>query len=372
MLRFCLKKINIKLKTNTYKHKHPFLLEAGYILPEIELAYQALGTINSDCTNVVWVCHAFTGSQDVEDWWQGLVGRGKLFDPDKHFIICVNVLGSHYGSTGPLSINPETDKPYYHTFPLITIRDIVNSFDILREHLGIHQIYTCIGGSLGGQQSVEWAISQPDLIENLILIATNAQHSPWGIAFNESQRMAIEVDPTWVESNPQAGLKGMSAARATALISYRNYETYGVTQARRDEPLGKSHRAVTYQRYQGEKLAQRFNAFSYYVLSQVMDSQDVGRGRGGVIQALSQIKSRTLVMGIKSDALFPINEQAFLAKHIPDATFQSLDSLYGHDGFLIESQLITKAIKLWQKFIRFDVNPMYDFFKGLEKKVELV
>ena len=358
--------------TTTYKHKIPFPLEAGGILPELELSYQALGELNHDRSNVVWVCHAFTGSQDAEDWWQGLIGRGKLFDSDKHFIICVNVLGSHYGSTGPLSINPETEKPYYHDFPLITIRDIVNSFDILREYLGIEKIFTCIGGSLGGQQCVEWAISQPDLIENLILIATNAQHSPWGIAFNESQRMAIEVDPTWVESNAQAGLKGMSAARATALISYRNYETYGITQARRDEPLGKSHRAMTYQRYQGEKLAQRFNAFSYYVLSQVMDSQDVGRGRGGAIQALSQVKSRTLVMGIKSDSLFPINEQAFLAKYIPDSTFQSLDSLYGHDGFLIESQLITKAIKLWQKFIKFDVNPMYDFFKGLERKEELV
>ncbi len=353
---------------NLFKYNQPFQLEAGGILPELELAYQTLGELNKDCSNVVWICHAFTGSHDVEDWWQGLVGRGKLYNPDRHFIICVNVLGSHYGSTGPLSINPVTGEPYYHTFPFITIRDIVNSFDLLREHLGIQKIKTCIGGSLGGQQAVEWAISQPDLIKNLILIATNAQHSPWGIAFNESQRMAIEVDPTWKESHPKAGIEGMKAARATALISYRNYETYGITQARNDEPLGKAHRAMGYQRYQGEKLAQRFNAYSYYVLSQVMDSQDVGRGRGGLGQALSQIKAKTLVMGIKSDTLFPINEQAFLAKHIPGATFQALDSLYGHDGFLIESQLITKAIKLWKKFVRLDVNPMYDFFKRLEKK----
>ncbi len=356
------------MNSNTFKYPFPFTLEAGGVLPEVELAYQALGKINSDCSNVVWICHAFTGSQDVADWWQGLVGRGKLFDPDSCFIICVNVLGSHYGSTGPLSINPTTGEPYFHDFPTITIRDIVNSFDLLREHLGIHKIKTCVGGSLGGQQAVEWAISQPELIENLILIATNAQHSPWGIAFNESQRMAIEVDPTWPERSVTAGLNGMKAARATALISYRNYETYEVTQARRDEGLDKPYRAVTYQRYQGEKLSQRFNAFSYYVLSQVMDSQDVGRGRGGVINALSQIKAKTLVMGIKSDALFPINEQAFLAKHIPGATFQALDSLYGHDGFLIENELITKAIKVWQKFVKLDVNPMYAFFKNLETK----
>ena len=130
------------METTTFKYHKPFHLEAGGILSELELSYQALGELNHDRSNVVWVCHAFTGSQDVQDWWQGVVGRGKLFDPDKHFIICVNVLGSHYGSTGPLSINPETDKPYFHDFPLITIRDIVNSFDILREYLGIEKIYT--------------------------------------------------------------------------------------------------------------------------------------------------------------------------------------------------------------------------------------
>jgi homoserine O-acetyltransferase len=215
---------------------------------------------------------------------------------------------------------------------------------------------------------LEWAISSPDLIENLILIATNAQHSPWGIALNESQRMAIEVDPTWKNSNALAGLEGMKAARAVALISYRNYETYGITQARRDDNLSSPFRASSYQRYQGEKIAQRFNAFSYYSLSKVMDSQDVGRGRGGVVNALKQIKAKTLVMGILSDALFPINEQIFLSKNIPGAIFQSLDSLYGHDGFLIENQLITKAVVLWRKFLRFEENPMSDFFAQLERQ----
>ena len=167
-----------------------------------------------------------------------------------------------------------------------TIRDVVHSFDLLRKDLGIDRIKTCIGGSLGGQQALEWAIIQPDLIENLILIATNAVHSPWGIAFNESQRMSIEVDPTWKESQPRAGIEGMKAARATALISYRNYETYQITQARQENSTGESLRAISYQRYQGEKLAGRFNAYSYYILSKMMDSQDVGRNRGGVIKAL--------------------------------------------------------------------------------------
>ena len=349
-----------------YHYPHTFPLESGASLPQLDLAYQTWGQMNSAKDNVIWICHAFTGSQDVADWWQGLVGPGKLFNPENNFIVCVNILGSHYGSTGPLSVNPKTGEPYYSTFPEITIRDVVHSFELLRKELGIKRIKTCIGGSMGGQQAVEWAIIHPDLIQNLILVATNAVHSPWGVAFNESQRMAIELDKTWGEAHPKAGIEGMKAARATALISYRNYETYQITQARQDHSLDKTLRAVSYQRYQGEKLAQRFNAYSYYVLSKMMDSQDVGRNRGGIIAALKLIKSNTLVIGIKSDALFPIVEQEFLSKHIPGASFQVIDSLYGHDGFLIESGLMTKAIRLWQKLQLLEVNPMAEFFKELE------
>jgi homoserine O-acetyltransferase len=349
-----------------YHYPHTFVLESGVSLPEIDLAYQTWGQMNAAGDNVIWICHAFTGSQDVADWWQGLVGPGKLFNPENNFIVCANILGSHYGSTGPLSTNPQTGEPYFHTFPDVTIRDVINAFELLRQELGIHRIKTCIGGSMGGQQAVEWGIINPDLIQNLILVATNAVHSPWGVAFNESQRMAIELDKTWGESHPKAGIDGMKAARATALISYRNYETYQITQARQDHSLEKTLRAVSYQRYQGEKLAQRFNAYSYYILSKMMDSQDVGRNRGGIIPALKQIKSNTLVIGIKSDALFPIVEQEFLAKHLPGASFQVIDSLYGHDGFLIESGLMTKAIRLWQKLQLLEVNPMAEFFRELE------
>lgn len=346
----------------------PFSLESGESLPSLDIVYQSWGKLSATQDNVIWICHAFTGSHEVDEWWQGLVGPGKLFNPESHFIICANIPGSHYGSTGPLSINPLTGKAFYHSFPVITIRDVVNAFELLRKSLRIDSIHTCIGGSMGGQQALEWSIINPDLIQNSILVATNAVHSSWGIAFNESQRMAIEVDPTWAESQPQAGIQGMKAARATALISYRNYETYQITQARQENSLGDELRAVSYQRYQGEKLAKRFNAYSYFRLSQMMDSQDVGRNRGGVIVALRQIKSKTLVIGIKSDALFPIVEQEFLAKHIPGASFQMIDSLYGHDGFLIESGLMTKAIRLWQKLQRLEVNPMADFFKALEAR----
>lgn len=349
-----------------YHSTDTFTLENGFQFPCFDLVYQTWGKENAAQDNIIWICHAFTGSHDVAEWWQGLVGPGKLFNPENNLIVCVNIPGSHYGSTGPLSVNPLTGQPYFHTFPEVTIRDVVNSFELLRKHLKIKKIKTCIGGSMGGQQALEWAIMKPELIDNLILVATNAVHSSWGIAFNESQRMSIEVDPTWTESHSQAGINGMKAARATALISYRNYETYQITQARQENSMGGNLRAVSYQRYQGEKLAKRFNAFSYYRLSTMMDSQDVGRNRGGVVAALKSIQSKTLVIGIKSDALFPIVEQEFLAKHIPDASFQVIDSLYGHDGFLIESGLMTKAIRLWQKLLRLEVNPMADFFKELE------
>jgi homoserine O-acetyltransferase/O-succinyltransferase len=330
------------------EHKQPFELEIGTILPEITIAYTTLGAINATQSNVVWVCHALTGSADVADWWSGLVGDGKLFDPAEYFIICANVLGSHYGSTSAISINPASGQPYYQDFPFISVRDIAKSFHLLCKHLNISNIHTCIGGSLGGQQAVEMAIMYPDLIENLILIATNAQFSPWGIAFNETQRMAIASDPTWADKADNAGQAGLKIARAIALLSYRNYQTYSITQQRSNEPLDRQFRAATYQHYQGEKLVSRFNAFSYWTLTCIMDSHDVGRGRGDVKDVLSKITANTLVLGIESDVLFPINEQQFLAKHIPNARLEIIDSLYGHDGFLIENQLLTKVIRTWQ------------------------
>ena len=151
-----------------YHYPHSFPLENGALLPQLDLAYQTWGQLNKAGDNVIWICHAFTGSQDVAEWWQGLVGPGKLFNPENNFIVCANILGSHYGSTGPLSTNPETGKPYFHSFPDISIRDVVHAFELLRKELGIKRIKTCIGGSMGGQQAVEWGIINPDLIQNLI------------------------------------------------------------------------------------------------------------------------------------------------------------------------------------------------------------
>ena len=332
-----------------FDYKYSFPLESGASLPGFRLAYTTRGTLNADRSNVVWVCHALTGNANVSDWWGGMVGPGKFFDPATDFIICANVLGSCYGSTGPLSINPATAKPYHHAFPAVTVRDIVNAFDLLRQELGIEKIRTCIGGSLGGEQAVEWAIMHPGLIDNLILIASSAMASPWCIAFNESQRMAIEADPTWAENRTDAGLAGMKAARAMAMISYRNYDTYGFTQALDNNEQLDGYKAAGYQRYQGEKIVERFNAFTYWLLTKIMDSHNVGRNRGSILNALGQIKARTLIVGIRSDLLFPPSEQQFLARHIHNATYEEIDSLYGHDGFLIEFRPLTTIIRKWMQ-----------------------
>lgn len=321
-----------------------FPLECGKSLPGIEIAYHSYGKLNDKKDNVVWVCHAFTANSDVFDWWKGLFGEECLFNPEDHFIICANKIGSCYGSTGPLSINPETGLPWYHDFPFISMRDMVNAHELLRQHLGIDRIKVLIGGSTGGHQALEWAILKPGLAEYIVPIITHAKSSPWSIAYSESQRLAIEADQTWKENSPDAGLHGMLVARSIALISYRNYETYCKLQQESTEEKLTAFRAMSYQRYQGEKLLKRFNAFSYMCLLNALDSHNVGRGRGGVKKALSGIRSKALVIGISGDGLFPVSEQKILAELIPGAAYCEIDSLYGHDGFLLETQKLAEVI----------------------------
>jgi homoserine O-acetyltransferase/O-succinyltransferase len=337
------------------KHEHifsfnePFELESGATLPGFRLRYTTVGKLNPDRSNIVWVCHALTGRSDFTTWWGKLFSAEGAFDPSRYFIICANILGGCYGSTGPLSVNHESGKPFYHDFPFITNRDGVRAFDELRKHLGFDNVHTLIGGSLGGQQVLEWGILQPGVFERLIPIACNAVHSPWGIAFNEAQRLAIEADPTWKNNDDLAGRNGLKAARATAMLSYRNYATYQLTQLENSPERLDNFRAASYQRYQGEKLANRFNAFTYWTLSKMMDSHDVGRNRASMQQALGEIKSKTLLIGIDSDILFPVEEQLFLFDHISSAELKIISSLYGHDGFLAEFDQLNKAILQFNK-----------------------
>jgi len=332
------------MQAKTFEHGRPFNLESGAIIPGFRLAYTTAGQLSEAKDNVVWIFHALTGNSDPFDWWSGLVGTGKIIDPARHFIVCVNMPGSCYGSTGPLDYNPRTGEPWYHEFPFFTPRDMARAYHYLRLHLGIERIWLGMGGSMGGQQLLEWATEEPHLFERIIPMATNAFHSSWGKAFNASQRMCIEADPTWKERHPQAGMEGMKVARSIALLSYRHYRTYAATQ--QDDPERLEHyRAESYQRYQGEKLAARFNAFSYHALTKGMDAHHLGRSRGSIHEALSSIRAKTLVIGIDTDVLYPPEEQEYIARQIPGGQFALLHSHYGHDAFLVEYEKLEEMIR---------------------------
>jgi homoserine O-acetyltransferase len=327
---------------HTYIHAGTFELESGGNIPNLQIGYHTFGTY-TPASKVVWVCHALTANSDVSDWWKEIFGEGYYFDKDEYFVICANILGSCYGTTGPLS-DDGTGKPYLMNFPLVTTRDMARAHEVLKKHLGIHFIHLLIGSSLGGQQALEFAITLKENLEQLILIATNAQHSPFGIAFNEAQRMALLADASFEKQVPNGGQKGLAAARSIAMLSYRSYHGYGITQREESDEKTDEFKAASYQRYQGEKLVKRFNAYAYWCLSKSMDSHNIGRNRPSVEMALGEITARTLVVGIRSDLLFPNNEQEFLKDHIPGASIQIMHSDFGHDGFLADAHLLENLI----------------------------
>jgi homoserine O-acetyltransferase len=335
---------------NILKHKLPFKTENGAEFSGLEIAYDTWGTLNEKRDNVIWVCHALTANSDVEAWWPGMIGDDMVFDTRKYFVVCANILGSCYGTTGPLSVNPETSKPWLNDFPVITVRDVAKMNEILRVHLGISVIYTLIGSSIGGFQALEYCIMYPEVVHRLIFIASNAKQSPWGIAFNESQRLAIEADKSFFEEDINGGKKGLKAARSIALLSYRTPYAYNQTQAEESDDKTTSFRASSYQAYQGDKLVNRFNPWTYYRLTQLSDSHNVGRRRGGVKNALKMVKASTLCIGIKSDILFPVSEQKFVAENVEKGRYSEIDSFFGHDGFLIEAGQVSAAIKkFWEE-----------------------
>lgn len=329
-----------------YHHSTPFELESGLRLEELDIAYDTFGELNEAKDNVIWVCHALTANSDVADWWPHTVERDRFLDPTRYFIVCANFLGSHYGTTSPLSINPSTGKKYYYDFPLFSIRDMVHTHQLLARHLGIERVKLLIGSSIGGFQCMEWAIIEPHFMQSLALIATTTCTEPWAAAFNESQRMAIRLDRTWGEARDDAGLDGMAVARSIALISYRGGAAYNATQ-QDENPTDASftRRAHSYQQYQGEKLRRRFNALSYYRLSEAVDSHNIARGRGSIAEALSYIEARTLVVAISSDILFPPEAHTPLREHIRNVEYHLIESEFGHDGFLVEHEKLNTIIQ---------------------------
>ena len=319
-----------------------FTLESSQKIENLKITYHTFGELKQ-YSKVVWVCHALTANSDVSDWWNGLFGANDYFDKEEYFVVCANIIGSCYGSTGPLSEKSNGEK-FFQNFPLITPRDMANAHELLRKKLNISEINLLIGSSLGGQQAQEFSIILKEKLKNLILIATNAFHSPFGIAFNEAQRLAISADSTFELNLENGGEKGLKAARSIAMLSYRSYEGYNKTQSEQDFNKIDDFKASSYQNYQGQKLVNRFNAYSYWTLTKAMDSHNVGRNRTSIRDALEEISAKTLVIGISSDLLFPVSEQEFLAKTIPNAKLEIIDSIFGHDGFLVETEKLEEII----------------------------
>lgn len=345
-----------------FKHDGEFVLESKEILKDITLCYHISKEWAQDGEQspgqrrkkVIWITHALTANSNPCEWWDLLVGEGKFLDPRKYTIVCANLIGSCYGSTSPLSIDPASGKPYLLNFPKTTVRDIVATLDMLREALGIKEIDLLIGGSVGGFQAIEWSISKRDIIKNVVLLACNARITPWGNAFNESQRMALFADQTLEEEKftiedgeivARGGAKGLAAARSIALLSYRSYLGYNTSQCETSNEVIWNHKAASYQQYQGEKLVKRFDAYSYLSMINLTDSHNIGRGRGGVDTALNMINANVICIGIDSDALFPTNEQKYMASHVKRGVYREITSLFGHDGFLLEWKQIVNILK---------------------------
>ncbi|MEM1269500.1 MAG: homoserine O-acetyltransferase [Bacteroidota bacterium] len=324
-----------------------FETESGQTLAPVDVAFRTWGTLNAAGDNALVVCHALTGNADVDDWWAPLLGPGMAFDTDQFFVVACNVLGSCYGTTGPASVDPSTGKPYGTRFPEVTVRDTVRLHRAALEALGVRRVAAVVGGSMGGMQALEWAFHS-EYVRSIVPMACGAAHSAWCIGWSEAQRQAIYGDPKWQAgqydpADPPA--QGLSTARQMAMISYRTSASFQARFGR--ETRDQQFSVESYLGYQGRKLVERFDAASYVRLTQLMDSHDVGRGRGGVVDALAQLTQPALVIGIDSDILYPLAQQQFLAQHLPQAELRVIESAHGHDAFLIEFDQLSSWLRPW-------------------------
>lgn len=323
-----------------------FLLESGEVLPDARIAFRSWGRLTPTGTNAVVVCHALTGSPDVDLWWSGLLGSGRTLDPDRDFIICCNVLGSCYGSSGPASERPGTTDRWGADFPAITVADVVRAHRRVLDGLGVRGIRLVVGGSLGGMQALEWAV-QDVRVAAAAVVAAPARHSAWSIAQSEAQRTAIAADPNWhggdyESATPPAA--GLAAARMMAMCSYRTPRSLGDRFDRRSTDGG-AFEIEDWLRYHGGALADRFDAASYVQLTRTMDSHDVGHGRGGVARALGSLEIPVLAVAIDSDGLYPPDEQLEIAEAAPLGELVFIHSPHGHDAFLIEAADLDQKIR---------------------------
>ncbi|WP_298017005.1 homoserine O-acetyltransferase [uncultured Parasphingopyxis sp.] len=346
----------------------PLSLDGGGSLAPVDIAYEAYGALNADKSNAILICHALTGDQHVASthprtgkpgWWSRMVGPGKPVDPERHFIVCANVLGSCMGSSGPASA-ADDGKPYGMRFPVITIRDMVRAQAMLLDHLGIERLEAVIGGSMGGMQVLEWAACYPNRVGAAVAIATAARHSAQNIAFHEVGRQAIMADPAWHGGNYYAHdavpTKGLSVARMAAHITYLSEE--GLTekfgrrlQARDAKSFGfdADFQVESYLRHQGISFVDRFDANSYLYITRAMDYFDLAEEHGGLLaNAFADSRTRFCVISFDSDWLYPTSESRLIVKALnaagAEVSFVELSSPFGHDAFLLDTPEMNATI----------------------------
>jgi homoserine O-acetyltransferase/O-succinyltransferase len=348
----------------TFAEDRPFALDVGATLRSITIAYETWGELNTDRSNAVLICHAWTGDSHAAGragaghptpgWWEEMIGPGRPIDTEKYFVVCMNVLGGCQGSTGPASPHPDDGRPYGSRFPVITIRDMVRTQERVMRHLEIPAWLSVIGGSMGGMQVLEWAITYPDRVRSIVPVATCLQATAQQIAWGAIGRKAIRLDPRWrggdyYEAAPGDGpAEGLAIARQVAQVTFRSEnvftDRFGRELADRNEfgdhfDLWQRFEVERYLDYHGHKLAQRFDTNSYLLIGKAMDLHDVARNRGSLTSAIARITMPALVIAISTDMLYPPYQQRQIHAELTavgtPSTYVEVDSPHGHDAFLI-------------------------------------
>lgn len=337
---------HVSAETRFLRLEEPLPLESGEVLEGVTIAWRSWGDPANAADNAILICHALTGSADADAWWPGIIGPGAAFDPGTDFIVCSNILGSCYGTTGPVSPRPDGNGRWRADFPQVTVRDMVNLERRLLDHLGIERLALVTGPSLGGMQALEWALMYPERVASIVPIGVGSRHSAWCVAMNEAQRQAIYADPDWRGGYYEDGAppeKGLAAARMMAICGYRSWQGFDTRfgRDRRDDGL---FQVQSYFRHQGRKINDRFDANTYVRLTQAMNEYDLAHGRGDCERVLAGIRQPALVVSISSDILYPPHEQQALVRQLPNARYEILDSTDGHDGFLIQTAELAALI----------------------------
>jgi homoserine O-acetyltransferase len=346
----------------------PLRLDGGALLSPVEIAYETYGTLAPDGGNAILICHALTGDQHVASphpvtgkpgWWTRMIGPGKPVDPERHFIVCANVLGSCMGSSGPATINPATGRQWGMDFPVITIRDMVRAQAMLLDHLGVGRLKAVVGGSMGGMQALSWPATFPDRVEAVVVIASTARHSAQNIAFHEVGRQAVMADPRWnggayYDGEPPAA--GLAVARMAAHITYLSEagltEKFGRRlQAREAKSFGfdADFQIESYLRHQGLSFVDRFDANAYLYITRAMDYFDLAEEHGGLLaNAFRETKARFCLVSFDTDWLYPTRDSRVIVHALNAAgapvSFVELSSPYGHDAFLLEAPELNRVV----------------------------